>query len=82
VGAVVMVFEDHTSMTLAPSILSTAWPGWSKGVPIHVVTTPRPELLGRRSGWGAGKRGLQLGVHGALSEAAIGELPAGLVPGL
>jgi class 3 adenylate cyclase/tetratricopeptide (TPR) repeat protein len=28
---------------------------WSTGVPLLVVVTARPELLGRRSGWGGGK---------------------------
>jgi class 3 adenylate cyclase/tetratricopeptide (TPR) repeat protein len=28
---------------------------WARGVPILVIGTARPELLGRRSGWGGGK---------------------------
>jgi class 3 adenylate cyclase/tetratricopeptide (TPR) repeat protein len=55
---------------------------WSRGVPILIITLARPELLQRRPDWGAGRRNfLALGLE-PLTEAAMHELLAGLVPGL
>jgi class 3 adenylate cyclase/tetratricopeptide (TPR) repeat protein len=81
-GAVVLVFED----------LHWADPGlldfidhlleWSRDQPIYVLTLARPELLERRTDWGAGRRNfLSLGLE-PLSEDSMRELLAGLVPGL
>ncbi len=81
-GPVVLVFED----------LHWADPGlldfidhlleWSRDQPIYVLTLARPELLERRTDWGAGRRNfLSLGLE-PLSEVAMLELLAGLVPGL
>ena len=54
---------------------------WSTGVPIYVVTLARPELLERRPGLGRGQAQLH-GLHlEPLSEPAMRELLAGLVPG-
>src|SRR5207248_6005897 len=55
---------------------------WSKGVPIYIVTLARPELLERRTDWGAGKRNFVSLSLEPLSESAMQELLAGLVPGL
>ncbi|MEO8571580.1 MAG: AAA family ATPase, partial [Chloroflexota bacterium] len=55
---------------------------WSRGVPILIITLARPDLLVRRPDWGAGRRNfLALGLE-PLSEPAMHELLAGLVPGL
>ena len=81
-GPVVLVFED----------LHWADPGlldfidhlleWSRDQPIYVLTLARPELLERRTDWGAGRRNfLSLGLE-PLSEDSMRELLAGLVPGL
>ncbi len=81
-GAVAMVFED----------LHWADPGlldfidhlleWARTSPIYVVTLARPELLERRPTWGAGKRNFVGIPLEPLSEPAMRELLAGLVPGL
>jgi len=81
-GPVVLVFED----------LHWADPGlldfidylleWSRDQPIYVLTLARPELLERRTDWGAGRRNfLSLGLE-PLSEDSMRQLLAGLVPGL
>jgi len=55
---------------------------WSRGVPILIITLARPDLLDRRSDWGAGRRNfLALGLEG-LDEAAMRQILDGLVPGL
>ncbi len=81
-GTVTLVFED----------LHWADPGtldfidhlleWSKNVPLYVVTLARPELLEKRSEWGAGKRNFVSLFIEPLPESAMRELLAGLVPGL
>src|SRR5262249_26288430 len=50
--------------------------------PIFIVTLARPELLDRRPTWGAGLRAFTSIYLEPLSEAAMVELLAGLVPGL
>ncbi len=55
---------------------------WSRTSPIYVVTLARPELLERRPTWGAGKRNFVSLYLEPLSETAMRELLAGLVPGL
>ena len=55
---------------------------WSRAYPIYVVTLARPELLERRTDWGAGKRNFTSLYLEPLPEAAMRELLAGLVPGL
>jgi class 3 adenylate cyclase/tetratricopeptide (TPR) repeat protein len=78
---VVMVFEDmHYAdsglLDFIDHLLS-----WSRNVPIYVLTLARPELLERRSDWHA-KRNLTSAYLEPLSDAAMRELLAGLVPGL
>jgi class 3 adenylate cyclase/tetratricopeptide (TPR) repeat protein len=79
---VVMVFEDHHFAD--PGLLDFVdhLLEWSRGVPIYVVTLSRPELLDRRPDWGAGKRNFTSIHLDPLSEPAMRELLAGLVPGL
>ena len=55
---------------------------WSRNHPIFVITLARPELLERRQTWGAGHRNFTSLYLEPLSEAAMKELLAGLVPGL
>jgi class 3 adenylate cyclase/tetratricopeptide (TPR) repeat protein len=55
---------------------------WSRGSPLYVVTMARPELVERRPTWGAGHRNFTSLYLEPLSEPAMSELLAGLVPGL
>ncbi len=55
---------------------------WSRNVPILIITLARPELLERRSDWGAGRRNfLALDIE-PLDEASMRQLLAGFVPDL
>ena len=55
---------------------------WSRNVPILIITLARPELLERRSDWGAGRRNfLALDIQ-PLDEASMRQLLAGFVPDL
>jgi class 3 adenylate cyclase/tetratricopeptide (TPR) repeat protein len=55
---------------------------WSRSHPLYVVTLARPELLDRRSTWGAGRRNFTSLYLEPLSTGSMQELLAGLVPGL
>ena len=55
---------------------------WSRNHPIFVLTLARPELLERRPTWGAGQRSFTSLYLEPLSQQAMEELLAGLVPGL
>jgi class 3 adenylate cyclase/tetratricopeptide (TPR) repeat protein len=55
---------------------------WSRSHPLYVITAARPELMERRPTWGAGQRNFTSIYLEPLSGAAMGELLAGLVPGL
>jgi class 3 adenylate cyclase/tetratricopeptide (TPR) repeat protein len=55
---------------------------WSRGHRIFVLTLARPELLEKRSSWGAGQRAFASIYLEPLAEAAMVELLQGLVPGL
>jgi predicted ATPase/class 3 adenylate cyclase len=55
---------------------------WSRDKPLFVVTLARPELAERRQTWGAGHRNFTSLYLEPLSEQAMRELLAGLVPGL
>jgi class 3 adenylate cyclase/tetratricopeptide (TPR) repeat protein len=55
---------------------------WSRDKPLFVVTMARPELLEKRSNWGAGHRNFTSLYLEPLSEPAMQELLVGLVPGL
>ncbi len=79
---VVMVFEDfHYAdgglVDFVDHLLE-----WSRTLPIYLVTLARSELLERRPEWGAGKRSFTSIFLEPLTAAAMGELLAGLVPGL
>jgi class 3 adenylate cyclase len=81
-GPVVMVFEDlhHADSGLLDFIDHIL--EWSRNVPILIVTLARPELLDRRTDWGAGKRSFTSIHLEPLPTAAMRELLAGLVAGL
>jgi len=81
-GPVVMVFEDlhHADSGLLDFIDHIL--EWSRNVPILIVTLARPELLNRRTDWGAGKRSFTSIHLEPLPTAAMRELLAGLVAGL
>jgi class 3 adenylate cyclase/tetratricopeptide (TPR) repeat protein len=55
---------------------------WSRDKPLFVLTLARPELAERRPTWGAGHRNFTSLYLEPLSEPAMQELLAGLVPGL
>ena len=55
---------------------------WSRNSPLYVITLARPELLERRTNWGAGQRNFTSLYLEPLSAGAMEELLVGLVPGL
>ncbi len=81
-GTVTMVFEDFHYADSGLLDFVDHLLEWSRNVPIFVVTLSRPELLEKRPDWGAGKRNFVSLYLEPLSELAMHELLAGLVPGL
>jgi class 3 adenylate cyclase/predicted ATPase len=78
----VLVFEDlHWAdggmLDFIESLLQ-----WSRSLPILVITLARPELLERRSTWGAGLRSFSSLHLDPLNADQIGLLLNGFVPGL
>jgi class 3 adenylate cyclase len=55
---------------------------WARSHPIFVLTLARPELAERHPGWGAGRRNFTALALEPLSETAMQQVLAGLVPGL
>ncbi|HEX9044798.1 MAG TPA: adenylate/guanylate cyclase domain-containing protein [Candidatus Limnocylindrales bacterium] len=55
---------------------------WARTHPIYVLTLARPELLERRPGWGADRRGAISMRLEPLSDLAMRELLEGIAPGL
>lgn len=81
-GVVVLVFEDLQwadggLLDFIDHILE-----WSRDRPIYLITLARPELLDRRTDWGAGRRNFTSLVLEPLGGVEMRELLAGLVPGL
>jgi tetratricopeptide (TPR) repeat protein len=81
-GVVILVFEDlqwadDGLLDFIDHILE-----WSRDRPIYLISLARPELLDRRSDWGAGRRNFTSLVLEPLDPAEMRELLAGLVPGL
>ncbi|MGH2416853.1 MAG: adenylate/guanylate cyclase domain-containing protein [Candidatus Limnocylindria bacterium] len=81
-GVVVLVFEDlqwadDGLLDFIEHILE-----WSRERPIYLISLARPELLDRRSDWGAGRRSFTSLVLEPLDQVSMRELLAGLVPGL
>ena len=77
-----MVFEDHHFADSGLLDFVDHLLEWGRNVPIYVVTLARPELLEKRPDWGAGKRNFTSIYLEPLSEPAMREMLAGLVPGL
>ncbi len=81
-GSVVLVFEelqwaDEGLLAFIESLVE-----WSRGRPILVLTLARPELLERRSTWGAAQRSF-LSMHlEPLAPEAMELLLVGLAPGM
>jgi class 3 adenylate cyclase/tetratricopeptide (TPR) repeat protein len=81
-GVVILVFEDlqwadDGLLDFVDHILE-----WSRERPIYLITLARPELLDRRTDWGAGRRNFTSLLIEPLDGDAMRELLAGLVPGL
>jgi class 3 adenylate cyclase/predicted ATPase len=79
---VVLVFEDlqwgdESLLDFIEYLLE-----WSRSHPVFVLTLARPELAERRPTWGAGQRAFTSIYLEPLSQAAMEELLAGLVPGM
>ncbi len=55
---------------------------WSRNSPLYVITLARPELLERRTNWGAGQRNFSSLYLEPLPADAMEALLVGLVPGL
>jgi class 3 adenylate cyclase/tetratricopeptide (TPR) repeat protein len=79
---VVMVFEEthHADAGMLDFIDHLI--EWSRGVPITVITLARPELLERRSDWGAGLRAFTSIRLEPLPDVDMRRLLDGLAPGL
>ena len=81
-GVVILVFEDlqwadDGLLDFIDHVLD-----WTRDRPIYLIGLARPELLDRRSDWGAGRRSFTSIVLEPLSADEMRELMAGLVPGL
>ena len=81
-GSVVLVFEDFHLADRGLLDFVDQLLDWSRRHPIYVITLSRPELLDKRPNWGAGKRNFVALTLEPLTEDAMHELLAGLVPGL
>jgi len=79
---VVLVFEDFHFADSGLLDFVDHLMEWSRGMPIHVLTLARPELLERRPDWGAGKRNFVSLSLEPLADPTMRELLLGLVPGL
>ena len=81
-GVTILVFEDlqwadDGLLDFIDHVLE-----WSRDRPIYLIGLARPELLDRRSDWGAGRRNFTSLVLEPLEPAEMRELLAGMVPGL
>ena len=79
---VVMVFEDlHFADSGLLDFIDHVQE-WSRNSPITIITLARPELLEKRTTWGAGKRSFSSIYLEPLSDENMRLLLTGLVPGL
>ena len=81
-GPVIMVFEDLHWADAGLLDFIDELVTWSRGRSIYIITLARPELLDQRPTWGAGQRSFTSLSLSPLSDAHMGELMAGLLPGL
>ena len=81
-GPVILLFEDMQWADQSLVDFVDYLMNWSKNHPIFVVVQGRPEFLDKHPGWGAGRRGATTLSLDPLSQEAMDELLAGLVPGL
>jgi class 3 adenylate cyclase/tetratricopeptide (TPR) repeat protein len=79
---VLMVFEDAHQADAGLLAFIEHLMEWSRAVPITVITLARPELLERRTDWGAGMRAFTSIHLEPLSVDEMRLLLGGLVPGL
>jgi class 3 adenylate cyclase/tetratricopeptide (TPR) repeat protein len=79
---VVMLFEDMQWADASLLDFIEYLLEWGRNSPILVVTQARPELLERRTTWGAGHRNFSSIYLEPLSPEAMEQLLGGLVPGL
>jgi class 3 adenylate cyclase/tetratricopeptide (TPR) repeat protein len=79
---VVMVFEDMQWADAGLLDFVEYLLEWSRNHRIFILALARPEILEKRPGWGAGKRSFSSTYLEPLSQLAMTELLAGLVPGL
>lgn len=80
-GIVALVFEDFNNADGGLVDFVEHLLEWGRGRPIFVLTMARPDLLDRRPDWHA-KRNVTAMALEPLTDAAMHELLAGLVPGL
>ncbi|MGB9111444.1 MAG: adenylate/guanylate cyclase domain-containing protein [Acidimicrobiales bacterium] len=80
--AVILSFEDMQWADSALLDFIEYLLDWSRNHPIFVLTLTRPELLERRSNWGAAHRNFTSISLEPLSPTAMRDLISGLVPGL
>ena len=82
VGPVVMVFEDLQWADDGMLDFIEELVSWSRGRSIYLITLSRPELLDRRTTWGAGQRSFTSLSLAPLADDDMVTLMGGLVPGL
>jgi predicted ATPase/class 3 adenylate cyclase len=81
-GPTVLVFEDLQWADTALLEFVDYLLDWSRSFPLFVLALARPELSERHPGWGATKRDFTSIALEPLSDSAMDELLAGLVPDL
>ncbi|HEY6151063.1 MAG TPA: adenylate/guanylate cyclase domain-containing protein [Gaiellaceae bacterium] len=81
-GPTVLVFEDLQWADSALLEFVDYLLEWSRNFPLFVLALARPELSEQHAGWGAAKRNFTSIALEPLSDAAMDELLAGLVPDL
>ncbi len=81
-GTVVLVFQDLHWADSGTLDFIDHLVDWSRGQPIFILSLARPEILEQRPDWGSARRSFTSLFLEPLSEPAMRELLAGLVPGL
>jgi class 3 adenylate cyclase len=81
-GPTVMVFEDLEFADQGTLDFIDYVVEWSRNYPIYILALCRPELLEKRPGWGTGHRNYTAIGLEPLSDDAMRQALAGLVPGL